>query len=235
MSDRRGTNQRLGHVDVKGGALVLVDFGLAAAFAAPGAARAAADAALAAGKSAFELGGVSAVVVRDVPPGRYPVVCELVPSGEFEGMRRSIAIELVPKKKAARRVALGAVPVDMARIGLFDVDALERWNEEAPADGKADIVFWGLHEEEVARRFQAPKVENDVYGFVDRPIAEASAIGLELHAPAPGTLEVRAAPASAGHYAARNHGRRPPIPVFSRCLGVSRHVTSVRFRHGTHS
>ncbi len=182
MSDRRGTNQRLGHVDVKGGALVLVDFGLAAAFAAPGAAPAAADAALAAGKSAFELGGVSAVVVRDVPPGRYPVVCELVPSGEFEGMRRSIAIELVPKKKAARRVALGAVPVDMARIGLFDVDALERWNEEAPADGKADIVFWGLHEEEVARRFQAPKVENDVYGFVDRPIAEASAIGLELHA-----------------------------------------------------
>jgi len=173
----------LGHVDVKSGALLLVDFGLVAAFGAPGAARAAADAAHAAGTSEIEQGGVRGVVVRDVPPGRYPVMGELVPSGEFEGLRRVVTIEIAPKKQAKRRVALGSIPVDMARIGAFDLDAVERWNEEAPADGKADIVFWGLHEEEVARRFQAPKLaEDEIYGFVDRPIAEASAIGLELHA-----------------------------------------------------
>jgi hypothetical protein len=42
-------------------------------------------------------------------------------------------------------VAVRGVFVDCARIGVFDVSAIDAWNHTTPADGRADIVFWGLH------------------------------------------------------------------------------------------
>jgi hypothetical protein len=175
--------ERIGHVDVKSGTLLAFDFGLITAFEGDAnAAKAAVVAALEAGKSEFEHEGVEGVYVRGVPPGRYPVFSETLDDGEFEGMRKAVTIELAEGVKAAKTVELGSVPVDMARLGVFDVDAVPHWNENEPADGKADIVFWGLHEEEVAKRFEAPKVDDDSYGFVDRPVAEAAAIGQKLDA-----------------------------------------------------
>jgi hypothetical protein len=174
---------RIGHVDVKSGILVICDFGLLSAFSEePKAAQNAAHAAVAKGATEMDHAGVEAVVVGNLPAGRYTIYSDPLVDDELEGMRRAVIIEFREGVKAARSIDLGSVPVDMARLGVMDVQALTAWNETSPADGKADIVFWGLHEDEVAKRFNAPKVDDDSFGFVDLPVKEAIGIAERLQA-----------------------------------------------------
>lgn len=70
--------------------------------------------------------------------------------------------------------------MDCARIGLFDVDTVDQWNHSRPGDGRADIVFWGGDEEKVAERFEAPRLDDGTFGFIDRPVDEAVAIAEKL-------------------------------------------------------
>ncbi len=176
--------ERIGHVDVTSGTLLVFDFGLIGAFAEPGSAKAAATAALEMGKTEVPVHGyVNGVMVRGITPGRYDVSCERVEDDEFAGLRSTVVIDVSGSDRpASRRVPLGTVAVDCARIGVFDVEAIEHWNESESVDGRADIVFWGGDGEAVAARFDAPEVEDGTYGFVDLPVAEAAAIGERLHA-----------------------------------------------------
>ena len=176
--------ERIGHIDVKSGALFVCDFGLLGAFGdEPKRARAAVEAALTKSETEVEHEGVEAVLVSGITPGRYDVWSE--PTDDDEGLRRAVTIDFVSAGKTvttARTIELGSVPVDMARIGVMDVGAIEHWNEGEPADGRADVVFWGLHEEEVAKRVEAPKLDDDTYGFVDLVVRDAVVIGSRLEA-----------------------------------------------------
>jgi hypothetical protein len=179
--------ERIGHVDVKSGALFICDFGLLGAFGdEPKRAREAVEAALAKKATEVEHEGVEAVLVDGIAPGRYDVWSE--PLDDEEGMRRAVTIDFSPagasatSVTSARTIELGSVPVDMARLGVLDVRAIEHWNESEPADGRADVVFWGLHEEEVAKRVEAPKLDDDTYGFVDLAVRDAVVIGQRLEA-----------------------------------------------------
>lgn len=174
--------ESLGHVTIKSGILCILDFGMAAAFSGDASGASAARASLQRGAHAFVHNEVPAVVVPNVPPGRYPVSSLRFDGGDFGGLRQAVMIDLVPNPVAARTIELGRVLVDNARLGLFDVDALEHWNDERPVDGLADVVFWGLHETEVAARFRAPKLGSDGSGFTNLPVAQAESIARELDA-----------------------------------------------------
>jgi hypothetical protein len=180
-------SELLGHFDVKSGTVLLFDFGVIEAFAEKGSARAAVIAALEAGKTEVPIVGyVTGTTIAGVTPGRYAVRGERFGDGELTGTLRSVTVDLSNRSDtAARTVALGTLPVDCARLGVFDVAAIDHWNHSEPTDGKADVVFWGLHGEEVAKRFDASVVDdmggNKIYGFVDRPAANAAEIAERLH------------------------------------------------------
>lgn len=175
---------KIGVVDVTSGTLLVFDFGLIAAFEEKGSAKAAAVAAFEMGKTEVPIQGyVTGVVVRGLAPGRYPVTCDWLEGGDFEGLRRSMTIDFASRdQKAARTIELGKVAVDCARIGIFDPTAVDAWTHTVPGDGRADIVFWGLHGAEVATRFEAPQLPDGTYGFVDRAHNDAVAIAERLQA-----------------------------------------------------
>lgn len=178
MGEKRSA---IGHVDVKSGKLLLFDFGLIAGFEGPSAAKDAVIAALEAGQTQIEHEVIVGVVVQGVAPGRYTVYSEPYVSEDFEGLRRAVTIDF-SQAPSVKTIELGNIGVDCARIGVFDVDAVGPFNHEEATDGKADIVFWGLHEDEVAKRFEAPAIEGTGYGFVDLPVERAIAIGEKLQA-----------------------------------------------------
>jgi hypothetical protein len=175
--------ETIGHVDIRSGTLLVFDFGLIAAFAERGSARAAALAASEAGKTELPVhDSVNAVMARGIAPGRYAVVCERM-DGTGAGLRRTVTIDFASgERPAARTVPLGKFAVECARIGVFDVDAVDHFSHSTSADGLADIAFWGPDEEEVARRFHAKPLVNGVFGVVDMPVAEAAALAEKLHA-----------------------------------------------------
>jgi len=172
--------EQLGHVDVKSGTMCVLDFGMASAFSGSPEGAAVARRAAQAGGYAFTHADVPAIVVPNLPPGRYPVSSVRIDEGPFAGLRQAVMVDFVPNPQAARTIELGRVLVDHARIGLFDVDALQHWNEERPVDGLADVAFWGLHEKEVAARFRAPSLGDDGSGWQNLPVAQAEAIARDL-------------------------------------------------------
>lgn len=174
------SSESLGHVDIRSGTLTVVDFGFIGAWSGSNGAAQAAMQAVAAQRYSFEHEGVPAVVVPHLPRGRFPVSSVRILQGPFANLRQAVMIDFVPNPQAARTIELGKVCVDNARIGLFDVDALGAWNEEAPVDGLADVVFWGLHQNEVAAQFRAPSLGEDGFGFKDLPVAQAMPLAQQL-------------------------------------------------------
>ncbi len=174
--------ETLGQVDVTSGTLLVFDFGLIEAFAASGSAKAAASAALAQGKTIVPVQGyVNAVMVRGITPGCYPVWCERLADGDFPGLRGTVTLDFASKgRRAARIVELGEIPVDCARIGFFDLDAIDHWNHAHAVDGLADTVFWGRDEKQIAERFKAPELDDGTFGFVDLPFDEALALADQM-------------------------------------------------------
>ncbi|MEU9126993.1 hypothetical protein AB0D08_02560 [Kitasatospora sp. NPDC048540] len=84
---------------------------------------------------------------------------------------------LVRDAPVARSVPLGVIGVDWARLAFADADALAAWQHDEPVDGLADVAFWGLHQDEAAAAFGAPRLgepgEEDSYGWTGLPPAEA--------------------------------------------------------------
>jgi hypothetical protein len=173
--------ERLGIVESRSGVLVVADFGLFGAWTGSPPA-AAARAVLAQGRCAFDHEGVAAVAVPRVPTNReMPVMGLRIEGGELDDMWRAVYVDVVPGAQPARTIEAGRVVVDQARVGFFDLDAVAAWRHDESLDGKADVVFWGLHGQDVARRFGAPHdAEEDVYGWKDLPLQQAHALAQQL-------------------------------------------------------
>ena len=172
--------ESLGYVTSKSGALLVADFGLFGAWAGkpPGPAI---RAALSQGSYAFQHEGVPGVAIPNVPIGaQLPVSGLRIDSGPFAGMWQAIFVDFVERPHAARTVEAGQIIVDAARAGFFDVDAVAAWQHDLPVDGRADVAFWGLHGEEVARRFNAGRIEEDNFGWMDLPVQQAQQVAQQL-------------------------------------------------------
>ncbi|MFF7456748.1 hypothetical protein [Kitasatospora sp. NPDC008115] len=87
-------------------------------------------------------------------------------------------------------VLLGDLPVDRGGMALGDAVGLDAWIglEGEPADGLADVSYWGRDMEEAHERFggvRIPQYEGDgqgPYGWLDLPVEAADALAVEVAA-----------------------------------------------------
>ncbi|MGV9408724.1 hypothetical protein ACWDOP_02320 [Nocardia sp. NPDC003693] len=133
-----------------------------------------------AGAPGFIISGVPVITVGGVPTDRpLPVVARYAAETGWEYIR----IVLADRPIASTRY-LDSVAVDYARFAFADAQALNAWEHGRPLDGLADVVFWGLHEDEIATEFGATRVAipgDEVHGWLDLPVREAyeKAVALE--------------------------------------------------------
>ncbi len=172
--------ESLGYVVSRSGVLLVADFGLFGAWTGDPPGRAIREA-LSQGRYGFEHQGVPGVAIPNVPVNtELPVSGLRIDGGPFEGMWQAVFVDFVPQPRAARTIEAGRIVVDAARAGFFDIDAAAAWKHDEPVDGKADVAFWGLHGEEVARRFGAGRIEEDNFGWMDMPLAQAHNVAQQL-------------------------------------------------------
>ncbi|MER6363363.1 hypothetical protein [Kitasatospora sp. NPDC001527] len=85
-------------------------------------------------------------------------------------------------------VPLGDLPVDRGGMLLGDAVGLDSWIglDGEPADGLADVTYWGRDEDEAHERFggeRIPQFEGDErgsYGLLDLPLDRARALAAEI-------------------------------------------------------
>ncbi|MFI9405177.1 hypothetical protein [Nocardia sp. NPDC052316] len=135
--------------------------------------------AIAAGDSGFIVSGVPVLAVGDVPADRtLPIVGKPAKDYGWEYLRIVFA-----ERPVAAVVYLDGVGVDHARLAFADADALNEWEHEQPIDGLADVVFWGLHEDEIAEEFAAEELatpDGRAFGWLGIPAVEAHAKAVAL-------------------------------------------------------
>ncbi|MBU2669168.1 hypothetical protein KOI35_37210 [Actinoplanes bogorensis] len=116
------------------------------------------------------------VLAIEVPNDR-PLPVTAVP-GE-NGWWQSMRIELTDRP-VADSWTFFEIGVDWARFVFADADALTAWEHHKPLDGRADLVFWGRDAESVAAGFDAPRIDDSTYGWVDLPVRDAYERGLAV-------------------------------------------------------
>jgi hypothetical protein len=146
--------------------------------------------ALAAGDPGFLVSGVPVVPIGSVPTDR-PLPVFGMPADEYGWAYFRIALHDRPSASLRLVANIG---VDYARLVFADADALSSWIHTAPIDGLADVVFWGLHADEVAAEFGASRTGtpgDDNYGWLNLPVAEAYERAVALDARRTGEPERR--------------------------------------------
>ncbi len=142
----------LGEITVPSGKLAIFDVGLVGYLP----------------REALEPAIVKATVPADRP---LRVVGAPVGKGRFSDCWDHVAIELAPGEVQFSK-KLGEAGVDFARLICMDHAALDHWQHEDSLDGKADFIFWGRDEAQLARAMRAKKA-SEGYGWTDLTIEEA--------------------------------------------------------------
>lgn len=94
------------------------------------------------------------------------VLGERMPHPDGDRWRR-VSLECRPQISGTRSEKAGDVGVDYARLLLADLDAIGAWQHEQSLDGLSDLVFWGRDAEQLAKKFAAPPVANEGFGWTD--------------------------------------------------------------------
>ncbi|MER6441273.1 hypothetical protein ABT275_33550 [Streptomyces sp. NPDC001185] len=85
-------------------------------------------------------------------------------------------------------VRLGDLPVDRCGMVVGDAAGLDAWTgmDDAPADGLADVFYWGLYADDAHAQFGGERIAQygveGPHGWLDLPVAEAAARAAELTA-----------------------------------------------------
>ncbi|MFF5390588.1 hypothetical protein ACFY5H_19940 [Streptomyces sp. NPDC013012] len=85
-------------------------------------------------------------------------------------------------------VRLGDLPVDRCGMAIGDAVGLDAWTGmgDEPADGLADVFYWGLYEDDAYAQFGGERSTrygvDGPHGWLDLPLAEAVAREAELTA-----------------------------------------------------
>ncbi|MFE4397246.1 MULTISPECIES: hypothetical protein [Streptomycetaceae] len=98
-----------------------------------------------------------------------------------------IALGLPWPEGAEGPVLLGDLPVDRSGMVVGDAVGLDAWTslDDEPADGLADLSYWGRYEQEAHERFGGERMrsydgDGGPYGWLDLPVAEAVALEAEI-------------------------------------------------------
>jgi len=112
-----------------------------------------------------------AIVTASVPADRpLSVVGVPVGTGRFSDCWDHVAVVLGAGEVHASK-KLGEAGVDFARLVLMDHAALDHWQHEDSLDGRADFVFWGRDQVQLAKVMNASRTK-DGYGWINLPVAE---------------------------------------------------------------
>jgi hypothetical protein len=112
------------------------------------------------------------IVTCDVPTDRaLPLTGTRVAAGEFADCWDHLTIELAPGP-SHNATKLGDAAVDFARLVCVDKAALSSWHHDESLDGKADVIFWGRDDAQLAKALKAPRT-SEGYGWSDLTIDNA--------------------------------------------------------------
>lgn len=130
--------------------------------------------------------GVWGVAVRGVPRDpKLPVLGQRMSRAGLDADRwHSVWVEVADAEPVSSLEA-GYVLVDEARLMFADPTALNEWRGDVPADGLADLAFWGRDATAVADRVGASVLQSsgrEIFGWADRPVAEIIELGQQLQA-----------------------------------------------------
>lgn len=140
------------------------------------------DQALSAGNGAGEVffSGITAVALEGIPCGtQLPVYGTRMDQGEYANRWREIYLEITEGVVAGSR-AVGEVAVDTARLMFVDADALAEWKHDETIDGCADFVFWGQDARDVVTTFNAGKLPDGTFGWMNLPVHHVVEMGLAV-------------------------------------------------------
>jgi len=129
------------------------------------------------GAGEFQFHGMRAVAVSGVPTLRPLRILGTRSSEPHADRWRQVSVECRPDVGIAHSEKAGDVAVDYARILVADIDALGLWKHEEALDGLADYVFWGRDAAQVARAFNAPRLSDNEFGWLNVPVAQAAEWG----------------------------------------------------------
>ncbi|MEV5971933.1 hypothetical protein [Streptomyces sp. NPDC051921] len=85
-------------------------------------------------------------------------------------------------------VRLGDLPVDRCGMVIGDAAGLDTWTgtDSEPADGLADVFYWGRYADDAHAEFGGERIAQygveGPHGWLDLPLAEAAALAAELTA-----------------------------------------------------
>jgi hypothetical protein len=154
----------------------------------------------------FSIG--NAIALAGLPKGKTIRVA--AEPGVIDGTWASVSLVL-SNALPTEREQIGNVVVERARILLTDPDALAEWKHEEAIDGKADVVFWGLHAQRLAHELGADSLPDGNFGWLDLPLARIPKDRLErlVAAEEEGGLRAELRPHS-HHHAVLKEARLPP-------------------------
>lgn len=114
----------------------------------------------------------STIVKVDVPKDRpLTVTGTRVGKGRFAECWDHVTVDLADGEVTHAK-KLGSAAVDFARIVLMDHAALDHWQHDDSLDGKADVVFWGRDEVQLAQEMKAPRTKEG-YGWTNLALMDA--------------------------------------------------------------
>ncbi|MFE1415229.1 hypothetical protein ACFW6F_31200 [Streptomyces sp. NPDC058746] len=93
-----------------------------------------------------------------------------------------------PEPERSVPVRLGDLPVDRCGMVVGDASGLDAWTgmDDEPADGLADVFYWGLYADDAHAEFGGERIArrgvDGPQGWLDLPVAEAAARAAGLEA-----------------------------------------------------
>jgi hypothetical protein len=115
-----------------------------------------------------------AVAVAGLPAGQeLRIEATPMPEGEFAGRWRSIDVVIDANKAIAQSLPVQGVMVEHGQLICADLEAFGEFRMWEPLDGLADYVFWGNDAPTIAEKFQAPRLDDRHFGWINIPDAEA--------------------------------------------------------------
>ena len=131
---------------------------------------------------AVEAGGGAGVVHYNrlwaVAVGGFPTTRALrieatpMPPGEFRGRWRSIDVVIDADGAAVQSLPVQGVMVEHGQLICADLEAFGQFRMWEPLDGLADLVFWGKDAPAIAEKFQASRLDERHFGWLNVPNAE---------------------------------------------------------------
>ena len=114
-----------------------------------------------------------AVAVGDLPARRtLRIEATPMPQGEFAGRWRSIDVVIDAEGVAAQSLPVQGVMVEHGQLVCADLEAFGQFRMWEPLDGLADFVFWGQDAPAIAEKFQAPRLDDRHFGWLNVSNAE---------------------------------------------------------------